>query len=316
MVDPAGHGDFLTNVRSIEYGENRWIDIREPTAANVAELEAEFGFHPLLLEDISANRVQRPKIDDYDDYILIVMNFPVHDKESRKNLAAEVDMIIGENFFITVHDGQLKPLVKMIDSLFESPDLGVRLLQRSPGHLLYEVVDRLVDYCIPIVPKIEERIEGIEERIFESRVLETAQEISVVRRDLISLRRILKPQLGIIRQLERGNIRFVGDDIDDYWGDIADHLARIWDSLEDFKDILEGLSDTHNTLISQRTNEIIRVLTIISVVMLPLTVITGVFGMNVPIPFQESSLALAGIIGILMTVIISMLLVFHSRRWV
>lgn len=303
-----------TNVRSIEYAGTRWIDIRTPTAVNLAELEEEFGFHPLLLEDLGS-WTQRSKIDVYDECVYIVMHFPVHQPESRTNRAAEVDLIVGADFFITLHDGTLRPLVKMIDSVFDSPEVSVKLLEHTPSHLLYEVVDRLVDYCIPIVPRIEERIEHVEQLIFAEGGLKTVQEISYIRRDLISLLRILKPQLVIINRLERERLPFIHEEIDDYWGDIADHLGRVRDSLEDEKEIIDTLNDTHETLISYRMNEIIKTLTIISVVMLPLTLVAGIFGMNVPLPYQDSVWSYVYISGVMVALAVAMLLYFRRKRW-
>lgn len=313
--DIPGGDDVLANVRMIELEGKRWIDIREPTSANIDHLRDEFGFHPLLLEDIMS-RIQRPKIDIYDDYLFIVMQFPVHNKETRINVASEIDMVVGNDFFITLHDGQLKPLVNMVDAIFANPDTSNRLLARTPGHFLYEVVDRLADYTIPIVPKLAERIDHLEEKIFERPRLETIQEISLVRRDIISLRRIIKPQMAVVSQLEHRDLPFVSRDIDAYWGDISDHLGRTWDSLEDFHQVLESLSDTYNSLTSHRLNDVIKALTMISVIVLPMTLVTGIFGMNVPLPLEDSPWALLAITLAIGGLGALMLIVFRLRRWI
>lgn len=313
--DTPGSDEILTNTRTIELDGKRWIDIREPNSANIDQLRDEFDLHPLLLEDIMS-RIQRPKIDIYDDYLFIVMQFPIHNKQTRVNVASELDMVVGPDYFITLHDGRLKPLVNMVDAIFANPDTAKRLMARTPGHLLYEVIDRLVDYCIPIVPKVSERIERLEEMIFERPNLKTVQEISLVRRDIITLRRIIKPQMAVVSQLEHRDLPFVSRDIDAYWGDISDHLGRTWDSIEDFKDVLEGLSDTYNTLTSHRLNDVIKALTMISVIVLPMTLVTGIFGMNVPLPLEGSPWALLvitaaiGLLGVLMVII------FRLRRWI
>lgn len=313
--DGSATDDILTNVRTLELDGKRWLDIRDPGAANIDLLREEFSLHLLVLEDIMS-RIQRPKIDVYDDYLFIVMQFPVHNKRTRVNVASEVDMVIGRDFFITLHDGALKPLVNMVDAIFANPDTARRLMERTPGHLLYEVIDRLVDYCVPITPKVADRIDRLEEMIFERPTLNTVQEISLVRRDIITLRRIIKPQMAVVSQLEHRDLPFVSRDIDAYWGDISDHLGRTWDSIEDFKDVLEGLSDTYNTLTSHRLNEVIKRLTIISVIVLPMTLVTGIFGMNVPLPLEDSRWGLLlitvgiGFLGLLMVAI------FRMRRWI
>ncbi len=276
-IEPSG------SMRSIEYGGTRWVDVRNATGEQIEEIADEFQLHPLVVEDIKS-RIQRPKIDVYDDYLFIVLKFPIHDKETRINEASEIDILVSHDLFMTFHDGSLRPLVTMIDSIFESDEISIELLRATPGHLLYEVADRLVDYLVPVVPRLEERVASIEEMIFESQALDTVQEISVIQRDLISLRRILRPQLTIFNRFEIATFPFVDEEIDEYWGDVSDHLGRTLDSLEELSEILAALSDTHDKLVSQRMNDVIKTLTIFSVIMLPLTLVTGFFGMNVPLP--------------------------------
>jgi magnesium transporter len=303
------------SMRSIEYGGTRWVDVRRPTSEQIEEIGVEFQLHPLVIEDVKS-RIQRPKIDEYPgEYLFIVLKFPIHDKETRLNQASEIDIIVGENLFMTFHDGNLRPLVTLIDSIFESDELSVELLRRTPSHLLYEVVDRLVDFLVPIVPRLEERVTAIEEMIFESQALETVQEISVIQRDLISLRRILRPQLAIIHRFEVGSLPFMSEDIDDYWGDVSDHLGRTLDSLEELSEILATLSDAHDKLVSQRMNDIIKTLTIFTVIMLPLTVITGVFGMNVPLPAAGRWITTGLILFLLLALSLGMFEYFRRKQW-
>lgn len=299
----------------VEFNGKRWIDIRRPTSLDIEFLRDEFAFHPLALEDV-VSRTQRPKLDVYDGYLFVVMHFPVHNKQSRLTVASEVDIFVGPDYVITTHDGNLKPLVRMFDSALESEETREALLGRTTAHLLYFIIDRLVDYCFPIVTRVTERIEAIEDAIFQQSSLRTVQEISVIRRDLIALRRIMKPQLGVVAQLEHRGLPMVHDDIEVYFGDISDHLGKIWDSLEDLKEVLDGLSDTFDSLSSHRLNEVIKALTVISVVILPLTLITGIFGMNVPIPYETSPWALGIITGTLLIISAGMIAAFRARGWI
>ncbi|MGH9176063.1 MAG: magnesium transporter CorA family protein, partial [Vicinamibacterales bacterium] len=293
----------------------RWYDIRRPTSADLSFLGDEFAPHPLLLDDI-ISRTQRPKLDIYEGYLFIVMHFPVHIKRSRTTISAEVDLIVGPDYVVTTHDGNLKPLVLIYDSAIESEETRQALMSQTTAHLLYYIIDRLVDYCFPIVDRVTDRIEEIEDAIFSRSDLGLVQEISVVRRDLIAMRRIVKPQLAVISQLEHRDIPLVQSDIDVYFGDIADHLAKLWDSLEDLKEVLEGLSDTFNSLATHRLNTVIKTLTVISVLILPMTLITGIFGMNVPIPYETSSFALLVISAILLAIMLMMLAAFRRRGWI
>ena len=302
------------SMKSIEYGGTRWVDVRQASSEQVIEIGEDFDLHPLVVEDIRS-RIQRPKVDVYDEYLFIVLKFPVHDKETRLNEAAEIDFIVGPDFFMTFHDGSLRPLVTMIDSIFESDEMSIELLRASPSHLLYQVVDRLVDYLVPVVPRLEERVAAVEEMIFNSQALDTVQEISVVQRDLISLRRILRPQLPILNRFEIASLPFMDDDMDDYWGDITDHLGRTLDSLEELSEILAALSDTHDKLMSHRMNDVIKTLTIFSVVMLPLSLVTGFFGMNVPLPGAARWLTTIVVVLLMAGVSIGMIEYFRRKQW-
>ena len=303
------------NARGVEHNGVRWIDIAPPTTASIDFLRDEFAFHPLALEDITS-RVQRPKLDVYDDFLFLVMHFPVHDKSRRITTANEVDVFVGPDFVVTVHDGGLKPLARMFASATESGETRAALLGEGSGRLLYFVVDRLVDYCFPIVDRFAERVDALQGAIFEQSGLATVQEMSVLRADLIALRRVIKPQLGLVAQLEHRDLPYVADDTEVYFGDVADHLARIWDVLEDQRDVLEGLSATFDSLATHRLNEVIKALTIISVLLLPMTVITGLFGMNVPLPLQGSRYSLSAVIALMVVTVIAMVLLFRRRRWI
>jgi magnesium transporter len=243
------------------------------------------------------------------------MQFPVHRGDREHRVSASVAMIVGMDYFITAHGMDLKPLTHMLYSIFGSAELSAQALQRKPAHLLFDLVDHLVDAMLPMVPHIEEHVERIEDLIFDNPGYQTVQEISYARRDLISLRRIVKPQLEIVHELQRSRSPVLVADIEDYWGDIYDHLSHFWDSLEELQQILDGLSDTHDTLISNRMNDIMKTLTIISVVLLPLTLVTGWFGMNVPLPYQDSGEALVGITVVMLFLVGLMIFYFRRVRW-
>ncbi|HLT20878.1 MAG TPA: magnesium transporter CorA family protein [Thermomicrobiales bacterium] len=307
-------GQAPQTIRSIEYGGTRWVDVRNPNGEQIEELGRDFNLHPLTIDDLKS-RIQRPKIDIYDDYLFVVLKFPIHDKERRMNEAAEIDFVVGRDLFMTFHDGRLRPLVTMIDSIFESDEISIELLRATPGHLLYEVVDRLVDYLVPIVPRLEERVAEIEQMIFDERSLHTVQEISIVQRDLISLRRILRPQLTLLHRLEVTTFPFLDEELDEYWGDVSDHLGRTLDSLEELSEILTALSDTHDKLTSQRMNDIIKTLTVFSVIVLPLTAIGGFFGMNVPFPYQDEWYSTVIILALMIVLSLGMLQYFRMKHW-
>lgn len=304
-------------VQTITYRGVQWIDIRQPTTTEMNELRQKFSFHPLALEDC-LSKVQRPKLDDYaeDGYLFIVLHFPIFNKQTRHTNPAEIDLFVGHGYVITVHDGQLKPLVQTFTAVQNDEAAQERLMGRGSGFLLYRIIDRLVDYVFPLLNKIDEHIERIENNIFDRNVRSLVQDLSFVRRDIITLRRIIKPNLPVLRQMENREWAFLTLDEDLYFGDILDHLGKQWDMLEDDKEIIEGLNDTIDSLTSHRINEVMKILTVISVVLLPMTLVASVYGMNVRLPFEDHPYAFSMAVGLMVSAAISMLIYFRIKGWV
>ena len=314
-VVAPGAAPRTQNVRSISHAGLTWIDIVHPGEAELNLLSRTYNFHPLHLDD-TLSKIQRPKIDDSDNYTFVVMHFPVYSKLVRVTTPSEVDIFVGPSYVITVHSGNLKPLSRFFKQCTDDPTIQAASMGRSSGYLLYLIIDKLVDYCFPILNKINANIEQVEDEIFEERVRQTVYEISVIRRDVIAFRRIIKPLMPVIGSLERKQRPFLHEEMEEYFGDIYDHLNKIWDTLEDYKEVIEGLSDTINSLTSNRINEIIKVLTIISVILLPLTLISGIYGMNVPLPAQSHELAFVIVMGLMASVIVVMLAFFKWKKWI
>jgi magnesium transporter len=303
------------NIRRIMHNGITWVDIINPGQAEIEWLRANYDFHPLHLDD-TLSKIQRPKIDDDEEYTFIVMHLPIYNRIVRVTTPSEVDIFVGSNFVVTAHAGNLKPLMRLFSQCIEDPAFGASVIGRSTGYLLYEIVDRLVNYCFPILNRIDQNIEQVEDEIFGERVRHTIQEISIIRRDIIAFRRITKPLIPVISSLERKQRPFLNIDTEEYFGDIADHLSKIWDTLEDYKENIEGYSDTLTSLTNNRLNDIIKVLTMISVILLPLTLIASIYGMNIPLPFQDDPLAFVIIIGIMIAVMLAMLAFFRWRKWI
>ena len=292
------------NIRSIANGKLTWFYIEKPTSQEVAFLAQRFHFHPLDLDDV-VSRIQRPKIDEYDDYLFMVLHFPVFDKENRITRPSEINIFVGENYVVTVHcTGDLKPLARFFQECEDSKESRERYLGRSSGFLLYHILDRMVASGFPILDKVTQNIDDIEDIILTKPVPETVREISLIRRDLISFRRVIHPQIAVIETLEREEYPFFKEDQEIYFGDIADHIRKIWDGLEDCKEVIDGLADTSNWLTSHRIQEIMRILTIIMGVLAPPTLIASIYGMNIPLPggVNSGGLLTLGILLALMAI--------------
>ena len=292
------------SIRSIANGKLTWFYIEKPTSQEVAFLAQRFHFHPLDLDDV-LSRIQRPKIDEYDDYLFMVLHFPVFDKENRITRPSEINIFVGESYVVTVHcTGDLKPLTRFFQECEDSKESRERYLGRSSGFLLYHILDRMVASGFPILDKVTQNIDDIEDIILTKPVPETVREISLIRRDLISFRRVIHPQIAVIETLEREEYPFFKEDQEIYFGDIADHIRKIWDGLEDCKEVIDGLADTSNWLTSHRIQEIMRILTIIMGVLAPPTLIASIYGMNIPLPggVNSGSLLTLGILLALMAI--------------
>ena len=302
------------NLQSLTWGELTWINIERPTEKETEYLAQNYPFHPLDLDDC-LSRIQRPKIDKYKGYLFLVFHFPVFHKEARVTRASQLSVFIGPNYLITLHKGELKPLVKLFKECEIDEESRQENFSEGSGYLLYRIIDRLVDYCIPISNKMLDNIEDVEDGVFSDTRRSQIKEISVLRRDIIAFRRIIWPMRAVIGSLEPNVRRFTKMDLSVYFGDTVDHVDKIWDALDEYKELIEGLNDTHDSLMTNRTNTIIRLLTLISTILLPTTLVASIWGMNIGLPFQNSSysfiyigLIMAGIIG-------GMLYFFRRKKW-
>ena len=301
------------NVNLLIWDELTWIDIERPTDKEAAYLAEHYSFHPLDLDDI-LSRIQRPKIDEYKDYLFLVFHFPIYRKWERVLTSSQVSVFIGQNYLITIHEGELKPLVKLFRECQIDEGARQEYFSQGSGFLLYHILDRLIDYCLPILDKVGSSIEDVEEDIFSDSKRSIIREISMIRRDIISFRRIIWPMRAVIGSLEPRVRRFVKLDLSVYFGDMLDHVDKIWDGLDEYKEIIEGLSATHDSLASNRTNEVVRMLTIIATILLPITVVASIFGMNIPLPLQNSDFSLIYVFLIMLVVIGGMLYFFRRIR--
>jgi len=293
-----------------------WVHVERPTAHDLAELAARFGFHELDVEDVLSRR-QRPKIDEYPDYLFVVLHFPVYDKKVQRLNAAELDVFLAHNYLVTIPNVELLPVSRLFARCEADPDLAERVLSKGSGYLLYEVLDDLFDYCFPILDKIQYKLDSIEDEMFEGAGAseEIVRDISNVKQEIISYRKIIKPERATLRGLERYTQRFLPEDLEVYFDDIVDAAERIWDLLENSKEVVEGLESTNESVISHKQNNVLRILTVISVTMLPLTLITGIFGMNVGVPGQGMREAFWVLLGVMIAALVAMLVFFRLKKW-
>jgi magnesium transporter len=241
----------------------------------------------------------------------------VYDNTIGRLNAGELDVFLGASYLVTLPTVELRPVSALFRRAYENEEFRESLFARGSGRLFYEVLDDLYDYCFPILDKIGFKLEQIDEDIDDVgvRAKDLVRDIHKVKQEIISYRKIIKPQRPTLRQLERGVERFLPEELELYFDDIVDASERIWDLLDNYKEVVEALEDTNESLISHQQNDILYVLTIFSVVMLPLTFLTGLFGMNVHFPGYGSSLTFWALIASFVVLIGGMLGFFRYKRW-
>jgi magnesium transporter len=303
-------------VAEVTAGGLTWINLEslDPDVTN--ELRERFGWHPLDVEDVLSKR-QRPKVDDYGDegYLFGVLHFPAYDKAIQRLNAGELDFFLGPDYLVTIPNVELLPVTRLFRRCEEDESFRDSLFTKGSGRLLYEVLDDLYDYCFPILDKIGHKLDRIEDDIDELRSEEIVHDISKAKQEIISYRKIVKPQRPALRLLERHIERFLPENLELYFDDLVDASERIWDQLDNFKEVVEALEDTNESVISHRQNDVLRILTVFSVIMLPLTLISGIFGMNVLFPGEHTHEAFWVIVGLMIAVIAGMVGFFKYKRW-
>jgi magnesium transporter len=303
-------------VRELAASGLTWVNTVAPDVDVATALAERFGWHPLDVEDVVSKR-QRPKVDDYDEdgYLFTVLHFPVYDKQVQRLNAAELDLFIGQDYLVTMPNRELLPVTRLFARCEADAELREQLFAKGAGRLLYEVLDDLFDYCFPILDKIGHKLDRIEDEMFEGASQEVVRDISNVKQEIISYRKVIKPERSTLRVLERRVDRFLPEELEDYFDDIVDAAERIWDQLDNYKEVIEGLESTNESVISHRQNDVLRLLTLISVTMLPLTLITSVFGMNVLFPGEGTRAAFWVIVVALVATLASMVAFFRLKRW-
>jgi magnesium transporter len=296
-------------------GSLTWAHLDRPDSRGAHALAERFGWHELDVEDVLSKR-QRPKIDEYPDYLFGVLHFPVYDKTIQRLNAAELDFFLGSDYLVTLPNVELLPVTRLFHRCEEDERLREELLAKGSGRLLYEVLDDLFDYCFPILDKIGHKLDSVEDDMFERRAEDVVRDLSNVKQEIISYRKIIKPERTTLRVLERRVERFLPEELDLYFDDIVDASERIWDLLDNYKEVVEGLESTNESVISHRQNDVLRILTVFSATLLPLTLLASVFGMNVAFPGHSTAEAFWIIVGAMILAGAALLGFFRWKRWI
>ncbi|MFM1652402.1 magnesium/cobalt transporter CorA [Brevibacillus sp. B_LB10_24] len=290
-----------------------WIDLYDVGNDELQYIGKIFDFHPLAIEDC-LHVSPRAKVDQYEGYYFFVFHALRYNEESDNEITTlELNVFLGPNYIVTIHKSPMNTIGRIAKQCHRS----MAWMNRGPDYLLYTIVDGITDEYFPIMDRISVRIDELEDEIFEHQMEEITEEFLALKRTIILIRRVILPQKRIFANVN-GRMSFdISEENMPFYTDLTDHLERLADSTETFRDLVNGALDTYYTIINAKTTETMRVLTIISTIFLPLTFITGLFGMNT---FSwlgvEAEPIMFVIAFIVMTVVpLGMLRVFKKRKW-
>ena len=292
-----------------------WHDDPAPSEQVLLELQEKYGFHELDIEDCLSEH-ERPKVEEYDSYLFLVFHIPYRARKTGRTIKEEVNIFMGADFFVTLHRGKIPILDRLWRDLENSEDMRQEYLQHGTGFFLYELMRHFFDDVFPLVDSIRKELRRMEDILFENdEEVDLLKDIMAVKRNIISMRSILLPQRTLTATLEHKNKKFVPEELGLYFDDILDAIERQWALLDTAKEMIDALQDTHESFLTHKTNAVIQLLTIFSVTMLPLTFITGLYGMNVNLPFSGSPNAFFIVIGIMGIIFTTMLTYFARKHW-
>jgi magnesium transporter len=289
-----------------------WVDLITPTEDEFRVLSDVFKFHPLAVED-ARSALQYPKIEPYPGYLYLVLHGIDLTKGQTHFATRDVDFFLGRNYLVTVHDGESRSIAR----LREVCDRHERVLLEGPAGVLHRIVDLMVDHYRPVIEELEDRIGKLEELAFTGEQ-HIVRRILKVKRDLSTLRRVLMPQRDAIGRLARREFSQISDEMAYRFRDVYDHVARYADETILFQDRVTGVLEVNLATVSNRLNMVMKVLTVMSTIFLPLTVLTGMWGMNVPLPHFPGGEGMQfwWVAGIMIAIIVAMLVGFRRMRWI
>jgi magnesium transporter len=290
-----------------------WVDMESPTEVDEQVLLDVFNFHPLTVEDCRENR-HYPKVEEFPGYIYFIVHGVTSDTSPDRFNTIELDGFLGSNYVITYHHESFRSINNVKQLLRTSPIA----CQRGPAFLLHQILDHVVDYYSPVLDDFDDRIDRLEHEIFTLHRPNNAilAQIMDLKRSVLRLRRISTKQMDILLRMSRGEFELIPEEMRPFYRDVFDHLVRVVDLAESYRDLISGSLEAYLSVVSNRMNEIMKVLTIFSAIMLPLTFIAGVYGMNFDnMPELHSRYGYLGTLAVMGVVAVGMLIFFWRRGW-
>jgi magnesium transporter len=288
-----------------------WVDLEAPTPAEAEILSRVFGFHPLAIEDCW-HEPQQPKVDDYGDYLFIVVHGVRYDTEQGEFGTHELNIFLGERYLVTFHLFHSRSIEALKSNLQRHP----HLMARGMDFMLHQIVDRVIDNYFPKLEIIEDQINDLETAVLSDPNPELLTRIFEVRRTVANLKRVATQEREVLIQMSRGDFPFVSEKAQVYFKDVYDHLFRIVEVADNHRETLSVMVQVYVSMVSNQLNTTMRILTVIATMMLPLTVITGIYGMNFEfMPELHWKMGYPLVILVMLVVSGGMLYYFRRRNW-
>jgi len=294
-----------------------WNHINKPNKEDIEKLREEYDFHPLDLEDCLV-RIQRPQISEYPHYIFFILTFPVYNRKSREIESSEVDFFVSSKYIITITDGKISTLDNFFDEVQNNEYSREKYMMAThPVFLLYEILHRLQNYTFPMLDHIGQDIEYIDQKIFKGQERHLVKEILHVKRNIVDFRRIMQAHKNIIKKLMNTNTKFfMHSKINIYFANILDRTKDIWDILETQKENINAFQETNESLISYHLNDIMKTLTVISVIMMPANLVASIFGMNAKhMPFINMPYDFYILLSLISSLMLLFIIYFRRKKW-
>jgi magnesium transporter len=291
-----------------------WVDMEEPTVEDEKILSEIFHFHPLTIEDARETR-NHPKVEPFTDYIFFIVHGIKNETDSHNFVTKELDGYLGKNYMVTFHHEKFRSIDSVKRQIRDHP----HAFQRGIDYLLHQILDQIIDLYIPVVEDFDEVIDELEERIFRLKrgSNEILEEIMDLKRSVARLIRISSKQLNVIYRLSHGEFRQIDESHLPFYRDVYDHLLRVSLLAENYRDLVNGLLDIHFSVVANKTNDIIKFLTIFSAIVLPLSLIAGIYGMNFEnMPELKTPFGYYMTLGVMLLVALGLLFYFWRKGWI
>lgn len=303
-------------IREIKSKNITWLNIFNPSADDLKFLIKNFKIHPLVLNELTRPTL-RPKVENYDDHLYMVLHFPIFSSETRTTLSQEIDFIFTKNTLITVHYDKIAPFEELFSQCESDEEFRGRHMRGNSAFLLHKIITTLFEFSLRELDHIRQNVDAVERKIFESKKhYNTIEEIAFIRRDILNFWRTIRPEGLALESLAERGVLFFGEDLKPYFSDLTGSYLRVLNLLKNQKEAIEALYDTHESVLTAKTNEVMKMFTILAFITFPLTLLVDILGIpSEHNPIYGKAYDFWLILGVVVVVMTTMLYIFKKKDW-